>query len=481
MRRFIVSLAVCLAALIGFSTSSARAAVRLPAIFGDHMVLQHGAPLPVWGWAEPGEEVTVQLGELRSAAVAAGPDGRWKVTLDPIPLGTRAALVVTGTNTLRIENVIAGEVWIASGQSNMQWTIKQSARAQAEIDGGNHPMIRMFNVQRAASNDPKDDVTGKWQIATPDTVAEFSAVGYHFARQLQHHLARPIGIINTSWGGTLCEAWTRLEVLEANDMFKPIVERRRADPGDHPNRAAVLYNGMIAPLIPYRIAGAIWYQGESNVGRAWQYQSLFPAMIRNWRDDWGQGEFPFLFVQLAPFRYGNNDPRLCAELWEAQLKALALPATGMAVTMDIGNPADIHPGNKQDVGKRLALWAIANTYGRTNLVHSGPLYEHFTLEGDRIRIHFHERSLGTGLATRDGQPPTHFQVAGGDMKFVDAAAEIDTTGEHSVLVRAEGVKNPVAVRYAWRDDAQPNLMNAQGLPASPFRTDNWTLLTEGQR
>lgn len=296
-------------------------------------------------------------------------------------------------------------------------------------------------------------------------------MGYYFARALAGELKVPVGMLHTSWGGTLCEAWTSDAALRANGDFQAILERRATTKGPQ-NRASSLYNGMLKPLIPYGIRGAIWYQGESNLSRAFQYRTLFPTMIRDWRKCWGQGDFPFLFVQLAPFRYNGQDQRHCAELWEAQLKTLALPNTGMAVTVDIGDLRDIHPKNKQDVGRRLALWALAKTYGK-KVECSGPLYKSLQIEGDAIRLTFDH--LGGGLASRDGKPLTDFTVAAKDQQFLPATAVID--GDQ-VVVQSPAVKQPLAVRYGWYDSAQPNLVNKAGLPASPFRTDDWPAVTK---
>jgi sialate O-acetylesterase len=349
-------------------------------------------------------------------------------------------------------------------------------------------------------------------------VPGFSAAAYFFGRCLHRELNVPVGMINTSWGGTPAEAWTSLDAQQGNAVLEPTLARwkerisrfdpeaeqkeydkklavwkeaaakakaegakppRRprapGDPRQSPHRPASLYNGMISPLLPFAMRGAIWYQGESNAGRAEQYLTLFPAMIRNWRDKWGQGDFPFLFVQLAPFRYGAADPRNCAELRETQRLTLDLvPNTGMAVTTDIGNVKDIHPKNKQDVGKRLALWALAKTYGE-DLVYSGPLYDSMAVEGKKVRIKF--KHTGGGLVAKDG-PLTHFTIAGKDGEFVPAVATID--GE-TVVVSSDQVAKPVAVRFGWRDDAEPNLFNKEDLPASPFRTDDFEMVTAGNR
>lgn len=454
--------------------ATSHADVRLPKVFGDHMVLQRNAQVAVWGWADAGEQVTVTLGSA-SATTQAGGDGKWQVRIATPDAGGPLELVVKGKNELKVTDVLIGEVWICSGQSNMEWSVAASQNAAEEAKNGEHPRIRMITVAKIPAEHPASDIMGQWQAASPQTVPQFSAVGYFFARHLEQELNVPIGMINTSWGGTICEAWTSREALQADADFKPLLDRASPFKAGQPNQAAALYNGMIHPLVPFGIRGAIWYQGESNVGRAVQYRKLFPAMIADWRQRFGQGDFPFLYVQLAPFKYGQ-DPRLLAEQWESQFKTLGVPNTGMAVTTDIGDVKDIHPRNKQDVGKRLALWALAKTYGKAELVYSGPLYDSQVREGSKVRIKF--QHVGGGLIARDGKPLTHFQVAGEDQQFVEATATIE---QDTVVVSSDKVAQPVAVRFAWDQMAEPNLANKEGLPASPFRTDDWRLLTTDAR
>ena len=488
---------------LAFSPLSAWADVKLPAIIGSNMVLQQKTDAPLWGWAEPGERVRVQ-GSWQDSATSARADaqGRWQVKLATPAAGGTYTVTITGKNKITLENVLAGEVWVGSGQSNMQWAVRNSNDAEREIQAANYPEIRLFNVKRNTADDALSDCEGSWQVCSPATVPEFSAVAYFFARSLHQEMRVPLGIINTSWGGTPAEAWTRRQILGANDDFKPIIDRfevalegyaeakekhesrveeweksakeakaagKRAprrprfghlgDPGN-PHRPGTLYNAMVAPLLPYRIAGVIWYQGESNAGRAYQYRTLFPAMIRNWRKDWGQGDFPFYFVQIAPFK--GQTP----EIREAQLMAhRSTPNTGVIVTMDIGNPDDIHPRNKQDVGKRLALWARAEHYGERDLVHSGPLYRSFKVEGEKVRVSFDH--IGSGLMAKNGAL-TDFVIAKNGGPFVPAQARID--GD-SVVVWSDQVSLPAEVRYGWENAAQPNLFNMEKLPASPFRTD----------
>jgi len=404
----------------------------------------------------------------------ASPEGKWEVILEPVAAGGPHELIIAGTNKIQLSNILVGEVWIGSGQSNMQWDVQRSMNPEEEIAAANWPKIRLFTVTRTIAQAPQEDCDGTWKVCSPETIADFSAVLYFFGRKLHQELGVPVGLINSSWGGTVAEAWTSREALEGDPDFQPILERAATFNPKNPNQAAVLFNGMIHPLLPLRIRGVIWYQGESNVSRAAQYQKLFPVLIQDWRKRWGMGELPFYFVQLAPFRYKNADPRNCAELREAQRLTLSLPNTGMAVTTDIGDVNDIHPRNKQEVGRRLALWALAKTYGQ-DVVYSGPLYRAAKIEGNRIRIEFDH--VDGGLVAKGGEL-THFQIAGADGEYRLASAVID--GE-TVVVHSPEVTQPVAVRFGWSDDAEPNLFNAAGLPASPFRTDDFPLITAGNK
>ncbi|MCA9291359.1 MAG: glycoside hydrolase N-terminal domain-containing protein [Phycisphaerales bacterium] len=643
------------------TTTHAAADLRLPAIFGDHMVLQRAMNAPVWGWAEPGAEVNVRASWLdRAIDTTADADGAWTVHLPTGAAGGPHTVTVrSGTDVITLGDVLVGEVWICSGQSNMEWPM-QATRTDAESDAAfaarladaDRPTVRLFDVRNTVATTPQDDCAGRWDLCTPERVRSFSAVAYHFGRELDDALDVPIGLVSTNWGGTVAEAWTSEGTLRArgdfNDALDAIVRMRNdpangaaaydarrdrwwatlddTDPGSasgqwmmpdhddsaweaadlpgvwdagdlasfdgtawyrrvvdvpgawngrdlvlslgpiddmdttyvngtvvggfmdvnqwqtprtyrvpgalvrggrltiavrvldtggagglhgrpeqmtiapvdepdaarslagpwrfrigvarsrlpawpardefHQNMPTALFNGMIAPIVPFGMRGAIWYQGESNRPRAAQYRTLFPDMIRDWREHWNQGDFPFLFVQIAPFRYGG-DTGEAAELREAQRLALRVPNTGMAVTMDIGNPRDIHPRNKHDVGHRLALWALAGTYGHADLVCSGPLYRDMTVEGDRIRLRL-DHADG-GLVARDG-PLTHMLVAGDDRVFHPATATIE--GD-TIVVSSPEVPKPVAARYGWGAADEPNLFNGAGLPASSFRTDDW--------
>jgi len=660
--------------LAGASSAPALADVKLPAVFSDHMVLQDGRAVPVWGEASPGEAVTVSVGASKVKAVA-GKQGHWRVSLpamaatfDPV------TIVVKGNNEVVFKDVLVGDVWLASGQSNMEFNLGKAAGGGDEVAAATHAGLRLFRVLRGESVPEKTiDVNGTWTACTPETAGDFSAVGYFFGRRLMQTLKKPIGVIDTSWGGTPVEAWTSeaglranaegkgllnglnstlkgapktpqekqaailaykqaLEIWEAANYYQNngnegegleyakagIPEKgwqkielpshwedagidgdgsvwfrkdvqlpaawvgkdlrlslgvlndcdttyvageklgqscretpathgkartfeipaKLAKPGrlliavrvfdergrggfssgpeslylqlaaggekislagrwnyraekllpsmvvkwdtrpkppqgyPHPSAPHALWDAMVAPMVPYAIRGAIWYQGEANASRAVQYRTLFPGLIKDWRKQWGQGDFPFYFVQLANF-IDRGDPAEWPELREAQTMALRLPNTGMAVAIDIGNPKDIHPTNKLDVGERLARWALANDY-KQSVVASGPLFKSAKVQGSQIRVSF---NFAVGLKSA-GPELTGFTVAGADRKFVPAKAQLD--GE-TVIVSAEGITKPVAVRYGWQGAPDCNLQNAEGLPASPFRSDAWPEITKGRR
>jgi sialate O-acetylesterase len=449
-------------------------AVRLPALISDNMVLQQGRPAPIWGWADKGELITVKLGEKEYTS-RAGDDGRWKVTLKKLKPGKILEMSVKGSsgNSLKVMNILVGEVWICSGQSNMHWTFSKDQGVlnnEAELANANYNDIRIFTVEKTGALEPAADTKGVWLTINRENllaggVNGASVLAYFFGRELFQKLNVPVGLINTSVGGSPAETWIKREALEANPDLKILSGK---------NGASKLYNAMIAPLIPYAIRGAIWYQGESNRDQPYQYRTLFPAMIANWRSDWKQGNFPFGFVQIAPYRWKDHNPENYAELCEAQLMTLKRsPNTGMAVTADIGDVTNVHPKNKQEVGRRLALWAMAKVYGSKKLVYSGPIYKSMKIKGNQIVLNFDQG--GSGFSSRDGKSLVEFKIAGTDKAFVPAKAEIVGS---TIVVSSDKITNPVAVRYAWRDDAQPNLTNKEGLPASLFRTDSWKGMKE---
>jgi sialate O-acetylesterase len=632
---------------------SAFADVKLPRIFGDNMVLQRDKPIAIWGWSSPREKVSVIFNN-KTKTVTANKNGEWKLVLDPEKAGGPYQLVVKGKNTLTLNNVLVGEVWVCSGQSNMEWSVRDSDNADQEIKAANFPDIRHIKVPTTVAGIPQSDITGgEWKVCSPETVANFTAVGYFFARELVRDLKVPVGLINTTWGGTHSETWTSREGFAGSDEFKDMISKmpvlnidslaklkaaeaknrleklqgrfqytpeevkawterdfddsrwpkmnvpeqwegqapgdldgivwyrktfdvsaseagedamlelamiddldetwvngvkvgetkqynlprkysipkgvlregkntiavRVVDTGggggiygspDHVNITignkiiplaglwpyqielvstggvspnaypTLLYNAMVNPLIPYTMRGVLWYQGEANADRAYQYRKAFPLMITDWRKHWQQGDFPFYFVQLATFNanHGNSASGSgWAELREAQAMTLSLPNTGMAVTTDIGNPDDIHPRNKQDVGKRLAAVAFNKTYGK-QIVSEGPTYQSIKIDGDRAVISF--TNTGSGLMVKDKYGYVKgFEIAGADGKFYYARAEIKG---NQVIVYSDEVKNPVAVRFGWADDASDdNLYNREGFPAVPFRTDTWKGVTENAK
>jgi sialate O-acetylesterase len=476
-----------------------RAELKLNPLFSDHMVLQAEFNCPVWGTADAGEEITVSLDGQKKTAKADG-DGKWMIKLDPVKAGGPHEMTVAGKTSVTVKDVLFGEVWICSGQSNMEWKVANSNDFDKEKAAANFPNLRHFEVKKNIQMAPVSTLSGDWKATTPDTVGGFTAVGYFFGRDLHQKLNVPVGLIHTSWGGTAAQLWCSKPWLEGNEILKPLAdgipktienyekahaswkeaaEKAKADgkpAPKEPNKpmpSTCLYNGMIAPVIPYGIKGAIWYQGESNAGNAKQYQTLFPEMIKNWRKDWGQGDFPFGFVQLANFKANKNEnlekpvESSWAELREAQTMTLSLPHTGMAVIVDIGHPTDIHPRNKQDVGKRLALWAESQVYGKELPEYSSPLYDSMKVEDNKARLSF--KHVGGGLEAK-GDKLTGFAIAGEDRNFVWADAKIDG---NSVVVWSDQVAKPAAVRYAWADYPTCNLYSKEGLPASPFRTDSW--------
>ena len=516
-------LVLFLIAYLLFSTQAVvYAEVTLPRVIGSNMVLQRDMEAPIWGWASAGEEVTLTLSAeaegvepVSTTTVIADAEGNWQTKLPAMAAGGPYTLRIKGSNILELTNVLFGEVWVCSGQSNMQWAVRVSKDSEAEIAAANYPNIRLFYVPRVAAGLLQKNIAADWHETTPETVENFSAVAYYFGRKLYKNLDVPIGLINTSWGGTRIEPWTppagfatvpalaaiSKEIQEAHANYRAqlpekmkevevwIAETRKAletgaqltrmpenrHPLRHHTRPTGIYNSMVHPLVPYAIRGAIWYQGESNLREGMRYHKKMQALINGWRKVWGQGDFPFYFVQLAPFnytkRFNYSGPDtghfFLPRIWEAQAATLALPNTGMAVTTDISNLTDIHPRNKQDVGRRLALWALAKDYGRDDVTYSGPLYKAMAIEGNTIRLTFDH--VGSGLTSRDEKPLTWFEIAGEDKQFVEAQATID--GD-TVVVSNDAIENPVVVRFGWHESAEPNFVNKEGLPASPFRTDS---------
>jgi len=456
-------------------TLAAAPPLMMSGCFGDHMVLQSDRPLPVWGETLPGDEVTVTYAG-KQAATKADAAGMWRVTLPALPAGGPHELAIeTPQGRMTYQDVLVGEVWYGAGQSNMAVGTRRTH--DYGLARQPYPQIRLFTVVRESTGHPSKFTGGWWELCDAGTAAEFSGVAFYYGRKLHEELKVPIGLFNASWGGTPVESWISREALSTlPKMEKPFEER----PADYWERAG-LYNQMVHPLIPFAIRGAIWYQGEGNVGNAHLYQQRFGLMIGDWRKRWGQGDFPFYYVQIAPFNYGGHWNIACAELWDAQRRVLSVPNTGMAVISDATHTGDNHASNKRVAGERLALWALAKTYGRQNLVYSGPLYREMKIEGDTIRISLDHAE---GLKSRDGKPLDWFTIAGADRKFVPAEATIEAgtkPGEETIVVRSANVKEPTAVRFAWSGIAQANLVNGAGLPASPFRTDDWPGILQGEQ
>ncbi len=450
-----------------FSSGLLNAEVKPNPLFTDGAVFQQGQAVPVWGTANDGEKVSVEFNGQKLDTTAK--DGKWRVDLKPLEAGGPFTMKISGENTVEVKDVLVGEVWVASGQSNMEWRLNQSFEPENEKPKANHPKLRMFTVARNTSPTPLAEAKGSWITCTPESVGNFSAVAYYFARDLQAKLGVPVGVISTSWGGTPAQAWTSVEGFEKHPELAGYAKQAQDNltnfkdtPPPKPlgsGTPASLYNGMIAPVIPYAMKGVIWYQGESNAAKSKEYQTLFPAMIADWREKWKLGNFPFLYVQIAPFK--GQPP----EIREAQLLTLAKSEnTAMAVITDYGNANDIHPKQKEPVGHRLSLAARALAYGE-EIEYSGPLYKSMEVKGDKAAVTF--THVGGGLVAKDGDLKG-FTIAGEDGNFVPAKAEIK--GEH-VLLSADGIKEPKAVRYGWDKVPDVNLFNKEGLPASPFRTD----------
>lgn len=447
--------------------TSAIANVGLPAIFNDHMVLQQNAEITVWGWAKALEEVNVSGSWSQDTVKTVGDsNARWQVTLKTPPAGGPYSLTIQGYNTIVLEDVLIGEVWFVSGQSNMEWSARAGIdNAGQAIKESNYPAIRFFNVSHRTADAPQLDLGGQWVASSPESMIDFSAVAYFFGRELHQELGVPIGLINSSWGGTPAEVWVKPEVIsESAELTEAATKISEAPWCPHlPGKA---YHAMVAPLIPFHIAGVLWYQGETNTAAPQAYEQLFPALIASWRNEWGY-EFPFYFAQIAPFRYGR--PMEGVLLRDAQRKSLAVPGTGMVVLSDIGNTENIHPTNKLDVGKRFANWALNKTYGKEDVPVSGPLYRTMQVEGRKIRLFFDYAE--NGLQAKGGKL-THFKIAGEDRQFIPATARIEG---NTIVVSAPKVNNPVAVRFGWSNTAEPTLFNTEGLPASSFRTDDWPI------
>ncbi len=504
--------------LLALITLTAKADVHLPDVIGSSMVLQQKQTVPIWGTAEPGETVTVAFAGQKKTVVA-GPDGKWRVDLGKLSASFKPqTMTITGKNKIELKDILVGEVWLVAGQSNMQWRLPESAGGEAATAAANHPNIRLFNVSREVAFKKRVGKLGDWAVCTPESVKEFSAAGYYFGVELEKELKVPIGLLNSSYGGSQAEAWTPVAYLNASPELKPTVDRTKIWDEERPrvrveyaeaikkwreqadkSRAAgvrpspspgvpdalrdyriasSIYDGMIELLMPFAIRGAAWYQGESNESRAEQYNLLLPTMIRAWRERWGQGDFYFGIVQLPNYRRINAEPEETpwSFIREAQRRtALSVINTGLIVTIDIGVAGDIHPKNKLDVGKRMARWALKDVYGRK--IDNSPVVVKAETKGSIVVLTYDD--FGTGLRIRDGERLDEFAIAGDDKKWFWADGKI--VGKNKIEVSSPSVAAPKAVRYAFNSNPKhPNLTNDSGLPASPFRTDDWPDPTAGK-
>jgi len=500
---------------MGLLALSSQAAVKLPHIFGNDMVLQQGQPVPVWGWADPNEKIAVEFAGQKKETVAKA-DGTWQLKLDALKASADPAVFkVTASNVIELKNVVVGEVWFCSGQSNMEFTMNSVDNAQQEMASANFPLIRHFKAPKVIGSTPGSDVDAAWEITTPQGIGDESAVAFFFGRRLHQALKVPVGLINCSWGGTRIEPWTpargfadlpelagikaRVDTADPTaDLHKKVLgdylaalrawtgEAEKREAAKQPTVAApafpqdlllpgtpgncqeptVLFNGMVAGLVPFAIKGAIWYQGCSNNGEGMLYLEKTKALVKGWRQVWGEGDFFYYLVQLAPYTYGGN-PKNLPGIWEAQAAVpAAIANSGYTVINDIGNVKDIHPRNKQDVGLRMANQALNRTYGMKEIAWSGPVFKSFAVEGAKMRIAF---DCAEGLKTRDGKAPDWFELCGQDGLYVPADAAIDGT---SVVLSSPRVAAPMAMRFAWDQTAEPNLVNALGLPTGAFRCGN---------
>ena len=516
---------LCLLTLLAVS---ARAELKLPAIIGDNMVLQQKQANPVWGWDSPGTEVTVTFaGQTKTAK--AGADGKWTVKLDAVPANAKPAkITIKGSSSKELKNVLVGEVWICSGQSNMGFNLSSVWDADLDIAQAKFPQIRLISVPQVGTQEIQDDFKGQWEECSPANAGAFTAVGYHFGRVLHEMLGVPVGLIDNAWGGSSCEAWVKRDVLEKDPRFASIIARWKQTEStftkeafdkqvaDHKTKVAAwgkaraaaakagemftaqpprapqnpmtgqhrpgnLYAGVLHPTIGYGIKGVIWYQGESNASRAKEYRDLFPFMIEHWRKEWKQGDFPFYWVQLADFKPYQTEPVESdwAELREAQTRTMSkLPHTGQCVITDLGEANDIHPKNKRDVAERLARWALVKDYGQ-QLVYRSPELKDAKFEGSRALLTFDYAPQG--LRTVDTDEVKGFMICGEDKKWVWAKASIiggSKKGTNQIEVTADGIAKPVAVRYAWADNPVCNVYSAEGLPVTPFRTDDFPMITD---
>lgn len=446
--------------------SNAWAKVRLPNIIGSHMVLQQKSKVKLWGWAAASESITIKTTwDTTTYKVIATNGANWETEINTPAAGGSYTITIEGENKIILEDVLIGEVWVCSGQSNMEWSGDQDLKESIdEAPKANQPEIRLFYVNKSTSLYPQDNLEGKWVVCSPESMIHFSAIGYFFGKKINSSIKTPVGLINSNWGGTPAETWTPAYVIEKD----PIIKKGAESLGQYawwPSNTAIAYNAMIAPLTKFSISGVLWYQGESNVSSYYSYEQLFTGMIDAWRAAWNKN-FPFYFVQIAPYTYGNNING--ALLRETQTKASKHPNTAMVVVSDlVPDTTNIHPTLKIEVANRLANIALKNIYNQNMGVVNGPLYESMQIEKEKAILSF--SNMGTGLMCKDKEL-NHFEIAGADQLFVPATAKI--VGD-KIIVTNKNIKSPVAVRYAFNNTAIGNVFNKEGLPLNLFRTDNW--------
>lgn len=453
-----------------FGANSVIAKIWLPSILSDHMVLQQNSNATIWGWTTSTTETITLTGSWNNVKIITKAEqGFWSVEIPTPNAGGPYSLSIQGHENITLTNIMIGEVWICSGQSNMEWNAKKGfLNAKEEVKIANYPDIRFFQIPKHKSLNPQDNTLGYWTSCTPETMENISAVGYFFGRKLHKDLSVPIGLISSNWGGTSVEVWIPKELIEKNDNLKSASEKLTKRPW-WPEKPGVVYNSMIHPITKFKIAGTIWYQGESNRENAFSYYKSFPLLIESWRKEF-QKDFPFYFVQIAPYKYDSKTNLEAAIVRDAQLFTMkSVTKTGMVVTNDIGDLKNIHPANKQEVGRRLALWALAKTYGVKNIEFSGPIYRSMEINKNKIVLSFNHAENGL---LKKGKELNEFHIAGEDQIFYSAKARIHN---NKVVLSSSKVKKPVAVRFAFSNTAQPNLFNKAGLPASAFRTDDWEI------
>lgn len=466
MNRLILSVIV-----ITLSISPAKAWIRLPAVVASHMVLQQNSSTVLWGWSDPGEKIFVTTSwNNRTDSVSATGDAKWKITLSTPAAGGPYKITLRGSNTIVLDDILIGEVWVCSGQSNMEWSsYHNNQQIIDELPKATNTNIRLFNVAKTTAEYPQDDIRGEWKVCSPESLKGFSAVGYFFGKKLQSTLNVPIGLINTSWGGTPAEPWTPAAAVNANEILKKSAGQLQTYPW-WPEKPGRTFNAMISPLTTHQVAGAIWYQGEGNTGTAATYNELMKTMITSWRQAWKK-DFPFYYVQIAPFKYGNRN--VGALLREQQTKTLELPGTGMAVITDlVDNINDIHPKDKLTVGLRLADIALAQHYKQSTSFMGYPTFDRMEIKGKKVDVYL--KNADGGLVLRQGKAATDFYLAGEDRQFYPASVKIN---KDRITLESKQVPKPVAVRFAFDNVAMPNIMNKQGLPVTPFRTDDWQVDT----